>query len=156
MKDKKIIVSVVIVCVVVLVVGFVSGVAYEKNKLSKSGASSFTSRFVGQGNFNPNGRTGTSGNVRTGGNGFLGGAVLGQVISQDSKSLTVKLRDGGSRIVLISPSTKVEKTVDGVMTDVSVGKQVMITGQVNSDGSVSATSIQIRPDIPIQKNQATN
>jgi hypothetical protein len=66
--------------------------------------------------------------------------------------MTVALGNGGpagtqsgSKIVFLSPATKVEKTVSGLVSDVVVGNQVVITGVVNSDGSVNATSIQLRP-----------
>ena len=119
--------------------------------------SSMTAQASRQG-FNQNG-----GGLNSGRNGARGGAgggfVTGSVISKDSTSLTVELRSapnsgtqgtatttaGGSKIVLFSPSTTVEKTVSGAVTDVNVGSQVSITGTANPDGSVSATSIQIRP-----------
>jgi hypothetical protein len=73
-----------------------------------------------------------------------GGFTVGEILSKDETSLTLKLRDGGSKIVLFSPTTKIEKTVEGTPADVMLGKQVMISGSTNPDGSVSATSIQLR------------
>lgn len=74
-----------------------------------------------------------------------GGLVSGQILSKDNTSITVQLNNGGSKIVFFSPTTKIEKTVDGSATDVIIGKSVMINGTANPDGSVSATSIQLRP-----------
>lgn len=73
-----------------------------------------------------------------------GGATAGQVLSKDDKSLTVSVTGGGSKIVFLSSATKVMKASDGVIGDVAVGSNVFITGTPNSDGSVTATSIQLR------------
>lgn len=74
-----------------------------------------------------------------------GGFVSGEVLSVDTNSMVVKMRDGSSKIVLYSPSTEISKFASGLISDVSTGKQVMINGTTNSDGSVTATSVQIRP-----------
>lgn len=151
MKNKKIIVSVVI-CLVVALLSFRGGMIYAGNNLKKASANR-------QGVFSQNGFSGQNGGVR--GNGMMrggagGGLVSGKVLSVDANSMTVALGNGGpqgtqsgSKIVLFSPTTKVEKTVDGIVADVVVGKQVMITGTTNPDGSVSATSVQIRPNQPV-------
>ncbi len=74
-----------------------------------------------------------------------GGFVSGEVILKDEKSVTIKLRDGGSRLVFLSASTSVMKAAEGSLNDLLVGTQITATGNTNSDGSVSAGSIQIRP-----------
>ena len=152
MQNKKIIVSIG-VCVLIALISFWGGVSYGK---SKSSVNSFTK---GQGSFNQNGTNFQGGrmmgqNTKGGGNG--GGFTSGEVISMDATSMTIKLRDGGSKIVLFSPTSKVEKTVDGTITDVAVGKSVMVTGTTNPDGSVSATSIQMRPTLAIPAPAKTN
>jgi hypothetical protein len=144
MQNKNIVIS-VIVCVVVAGISFWGGMKYDA---SKNVINQMTNRG-GQGGFNQNGGIKNQG-MR---GGINGGAVLGEILSVDSTSMTIKLRDGGSKIVLFSPSSKVEKTVDGTTSDVVVGKTVMVTGTANPDGSVSATSIQMRPAFPVVPSQ---
>lgn len=135
--NKKII-SRVVVCLVIAGLSFWGGVTYGSSKKSSN---LLTTR--NQGSFGQNGGTRTGVNMRGGANG--GGFVSGEILSKDDTSITIKESNGGSKIVFISPSTKIEKTVDGTPTDLVAGKQVMVTGTTGTDGSVSSTSIQLRP-----------
>ncbi|PIZ99452.1 MAG: hypothetical protein COX77_01550 [Candidatus Komeilibacteria bacterium CG_4_10_14_0_2_um_filter_37_10] len=74
--------------------------------------------------------------------------INGEIISQDDKTITIKLQDSGSAIVFLSTNTKINKMADGSLTDLAVGKTVMISGTKNQDGSIIAQSIQLRPDSP--------
>lgn len=69
--------------------------------------------------------------------------VNGEIIGTDEKSVTVKLTDGSSKIVLLSDKTEINKAETGTVKDLKTGEKVMIVGQDNPDGSVSATSIQL-------------
>jgi len=146
MKNKKIIVSIV-VCLVIAGASFFVGMRYGQSKISDPSFANKQGSF-GQNGFNQN-VGGRPGQGMRNGAGNNGGIVSGEIISKDDKSMTIKLRDGGSKIVLLSPVSKVEKTVDGTIADVAIGKSVMVTGTANPDGSVSATSIQMRPTIPM-------
>lgn len=86
-------------------------------------------------------RQGATGNSR----GASGGMATGEIIAKDEKSITIKLGDGGSKIVFYSTSTRVKKTIDGAATDLEIGKQVVISGSANQDGSITAQTIQMRP-----------
>ena len=134
MKNQKII-EVIVIVLVVAGLSFLGGMKYAN---SKSPVNQFTNRAQ-----NGTTRTGTGTEMRGGAN---GGFVSGQVLSMDAKSMTIKLNSGGSKIVFYSPTTTIEKTVSGTPTDVAVDKQVTIVGTTNSDGSINATSIQLRPD----------
>lgn len=136
----------------ILVVGIISfygGMKYGENKTTTSigGGSLTQGQQRGAGQFgSANGGIRAGGGNRGGAAG--GGFANGEVVSLDSKSLTVKMRDGSSKIIILSTSTQILKSSTGILTDVAVGSQVTITGGPNSDGSITAQSIQIRPSMP--------
>ena len=70
----------------------------------------------------------------------------GEILNANDKNLTVKMRDGGSKIIVMASSTQVTKSAEGTLADLITGKQVMINGINNSDGSMTASYIQIRPE----------
>lgn len=102
---------------------------------------------------------GQRGNQRSG----AGGAnrmgfrpVSGEVVSMDDKSITVKLSDGSSKIILLSDKTTVSKASTGTKEDLKNGTKVAVFGTENSDGSVSASNIQINPMINVLGTKTAN
>ncbi len=130
--------------VVAILVGggaFYGGIKYAEGK-SKGSANA-------AGNFQGARGTRTAGGVGgqfRGQNGAMGLGTVGDVLSKDDKSITVKLRDGGSKIVFYTSSTTVRKTTDASLDDVKEGASIVVQGQTNTDGSVTAQSIQLRSD----------
>ena len=92
----------------------------------------------------------TAGQFGAGRTGFArggagGGATAGQIVTADSTSMTVKLASGSTQLVLLGSSTTIAKSVAGTQSDLTPGTTVIVTGTSNSDGSITANSIQIRP-----------
>jgi len=71
--------------------------------------------------------------------------VSGDIISTGDNSITVKLSDGSTKIVLLSSSTVLDKTSTASKSDLKVGEKVAAFGQANSDGSITAQNIQLNP-----------
>ena len=129
----------IVILVAVAGASFYGGVLFQKSKtpagLTMRGQGAVAGRF----------RTGMGG---AGGMG-AGGFVNGQILSADAKNITVQLpNNGGSKIVFLSGSSQIAKSVAGSATDLTVGENVLVTGTANSDGSVTASNIQIRPAMP--------
>ncbi len=76
-----------------------------------------------------------------GGNGMLTGTVT----QNANGNLTLNTRDGSSHVVLLNASTTVSKSVAGSLSDIAAGTNVIISGTPNSDGSISASFVQLRP-----------
>ena len=94
------------------------------------------------------GRTGQ--NVRN-----AAGFMNGEIVSKDGTSITLKLQapsDGktaaetGSKVVFYSASTTVSKMTTVSLDELTAGTNVMVIGKTGTDGSVTAQSIQIRPE----------
>jgi hypothetical protein len=134
---KKIIIPIIIVLVIAIAGGaFYGGMKYGQNKIS-SQRSSFQ-------NLSPEQRQQFAQGAGRAGANFLSG----EVISKDEKSLTIKLPDGSTKIIFFSDSTQISKTTEGSIGDIEIGKQIMVSGDQNSDGSYTAKTIQLSPSRP--------
>lgn len=71
--------------------------------------------------------------------------VNGEIISADDKSITVKLPDNSSKIVLLTDTTIINKSAEGAKEDLKTGEKVALFGTENSDGTVTAQNIQLNP-----------
>lgn len=75
-----------------------------------------------------------------------GGMINGEIIKKDDKSITVKANDNSSKIIYFSASTTISKFAEGSKNDLQIGDNIMANGTSNSDGSVVAQMIQMRPN----------
>ncbi|MDO8621725.1 MAG: DUF5666 domain-containing protein [bacterium] len=141
---------VIIVTVVIVGVAFYAGMRYERMNPAQSTERGDVQNFR---NLSPEEREQRRAQFGGAGGGAMGGrpggrqgdAVVGEIIASNDTSITVKLRDGGTKTVLLADRTEIGKSVDGTRDDLVVGTMVLVNGSANSDGSVTAQSIQIRP-----------
>jgi hypothetical protein len=148
MKNK---IVMIIVAIVIAGGAFFGGIQFEKGKISNMTPQQL---FAQRGDIMGNSGIG---NIR-GGIGVRGGngGISGQVISKDSGSITVKNQDGSSKIVIINSSTGINKYAAGTLMDINIGESVIVGGTANSDGSVTAQTIQIRPNLPTPSSTSIN
>lgn len=72
--------------------------------------------------------------------------IIGEIIAKDDESITVKLQDGGSKIIFISDETSISKTEESTADSLIENAQVLVFGSQNSDGSITANNIQLNPE----------
>lgn len=132
--------NLIITIVLIIVVGagaFFGGMKYQQGK----SAGQFR-QFSGGVN---GGRTGLAGRGSNGSNASGFRPVDGQIISSDNNSITVKLSDGSSKIIILSDNTVINQSSQATKADLKTGETVAVFGQQNSDGSVTAQNIQLNP-----------
>jgi hypothetical protein len=131
-NTNMIIVAAAVLIIVAAAGGFFGGMMFQKSQIASAGAmgrSNFAARFGGQ----------------AGQNAAAFRPVRGQVLSTSANSLTVKMSDGSTRIVVLSSSTSFVQSTKAALTDIKTGDTVNVVGTANSDGSVTATDVQINP-----------
>lgn len=139
---------IIAVAIIVGIAGFFGGMKYAETKsLSNQSFGGRTGNTTGNG-------TGRFGGGNRGA-GSSGGAVTGQVLSVDDKSVTVKLQDGSSKIVLLSDKTTINKASQATVSDIKSGETIAVFGSTNSDGSVTAQNVQLNPMFAGRRAQIT-
>lgn len=129
----------IVVIIIAAVAGFFGGMKYQQSKQT-SALSTLRNGRPGSGQFAG----------RNGGAGFR--PINGNIISADNNSLTVKLADGTSRIVILTDKVVINKADTATVADLKVGTNVAVFGQTNSDNTITAQNIQLNP---IERNLPT-
>jgi len=97
---------------------------------------------------------GGGGRAAFAGSGFqgAGGATFGTVIQIGNGSFTIQLPTStsssattGTKLVLVDNSMQVTQMENVPTSNLQVGQTVIVSGNSNSDGSVTASSVQIVP-----------
>jgi|SRR3989338_3768718 len=123
---------VVIIVLAVGAAGFFGGMKYQQSKIGAFRMNTF--RQFGQ---DTNGQNAARR--------YTGRPVSGEIINIDDNSVTVKMPDGQSKIVLFSDTTQINQATQATKADLKQGSQVAVFGSENSDGSVTAQNIQLNP-----------
>ena len=93
--------------------------------------------FAGAGAFSSSTRRMASGTTS-------GGFVAGQITAIDQSSITLQLPNGSSEVVFYSSSTPVSEPTTVSVSVLEVGTKIAIGGTGNSDGSLTAQTIQVQ------------
>ena len=132
----KVIAGIIVTAILLCGISFYGGMKYAGSQNNARNAQFAGGQFGGQ-----------TGTTRTRTAGMRGGAgmVSGEILSKDIKSITIKDRTGGSKIVYLGTASEIMKSVIGTLDDLAVGTNVITNGTSNADGSITATTITIRP-----------
>lgn len=126
-KNNAIIIS-IIIAIIFAAGGFFAGMQYQKSQAR----SALAQGFGGAGGFRR----------FAGANGATGSApIRGTVLSTDASSITLKLADGSSKVIILSSGTGIVKSTTAKASDVKSGDTVTIIGTSNSDGTVTAQQV---------------
>jgi hypothetical protein len=139
---KKPIPIFIAIAVILCGLSFFGGMQYSQSQRA-GGRAQFAGGQFNAADIGGDARTGAARTGMMRGNGT--GMVSGEILSADAKSITVKDRTGGSKIVFIGASTEVMKSITGTVADLVVGANVITNGTPNADGSITATTVQLRP-----------
>jgi hypothetical protein len=130
---RNLLIAIITTLVVAGGIGFFAGTKYQQNKTTSRQFTFNNGAFMGRGTGNTNQRFG----------GMNAQAIRGQIIAKDDKSITVKMTDGSTKIIILGSSTTIAKAETGSTNDLANDATVTVIGSTNSDGSVTAQSIQI-------------
>lgn len=85
--------------------------------------------------------------------GAMGGSrpISGEIIAVDDKSITIKLQNDTSKIILFDSGIIINKMAKGAITDLKVGEKVAAFGSENTDGSMTAQNVQLNPQFQMNK-----
>jgi hypothetical protein len=130
MKNNQLVI--IVVALIFGIGGFFGGKAFSDYQRAQQ-----------RGNFGRQFATGASGTA--GRNRLNGRPVSGSVMSIDEKSLTVKMVDGSTRIVILPDSATFSETINASKSAIKVGGNIAAFGTDNTDGSITAQNIQLNP-----------
>ena len=124
-----------LIVIIVAAAAFFGGMKYQESKATTTAAGQF-----GQGR-------------RLGGGGGGMRPTVGTILSASASSITVKLQDGSSKIVLLTDKTQINKAEKATKDDLKAGTEVSVFGTTNTDGSVTAQNISLNPQFMGGRNR---
>lgn len=118
--------------------GFEGGIAYQRNQANQIRNQFFQSR----GSNASNGGQPASGSSSNPGFSRFGGGVTGSIKSIQGNQLELSTATGVTTVNLTA-NTQIEKSISGTPADLQPGEQLVVRGQSDSNGNVTADQIQI-------------
>ncbi len=146
MKKILIVIGSVLLAGAIAAGGFYAGMTYQTNRANQIRASFMNARGIaeqGQ-NFDPN--SGAR-QFRSQGMSFPGGGTTGLVKTVEGETMTLSTAQNVATVNL-SDTTTIEKTISGAISDIQPGMQVMVIGETDSAGNITASRITILSNNP--------
>lgn len=143
--------KIIVGAVVVLVIAagsFYGGMVYGKNQATTSRTMTLPNGQQVPFNGTPGGAQGFRGQGQNGGPGGFGeqaGMTFGTIESVDGNVVTITTRDGAKKTVNVTDTTLIEKNASVSVSDLATGDTVIVSGSDNTDGSITARSVQVAP-----------
>ena len=72
------------------------------------------------------------------------GTTVGKILEASDTAITVDLGEDGSQLILISDKTIISKPTEISVSELKAGDNIFVSGDINSDSSLTATAIQVR------------
>lgn len=146
MKKILILIGAVLVVALVAAGSFWGGMTYQTNQANQARANFENLRGQAPTGQFPGNSTGFTGGPTRGN--FGGGGTSGQVKSISGDVLTLSTAQDVATVNL-TQDTQIEKTVTGALADLQPGTRVLVIGQSDENGVITANRIQIvSGDIP--------
>ncbi len=142
MRTIWIVVGCVLLAGAIAAGSFYAGMTYQTNRANQIRASFMSARGMtdqGQNNFSP---PSGAGQFQRGNAGLPGSGSMGQVKSVEGNVVTLSTAESVITVHL-SDTTQIEKTVSGAIGDLQPGLRVMVVGEKDSKGNISAQRISI-------------
>jgi hypothetical protein len=145
MKNVLLIIGVLLLVALVAAGSFWGGMTYQKNQVAQVQAEFFNARGQpGDGQFPRMGQDSLEGGLPPGqpGGMFRMGGTMGQIKTIEGEQMTLSTPQDVTTVNL-TDSTRIQKTVEGNNGDLQPGTRVMVTGERDSDGVITAEQITI-------------
>jgi hypothetical protein len=147
---KRFILWIVIAIIIGAALGgtFIGGITLGKSQ-EKAAAQSitqnqFAARFGQSNTSGTNNQTGMASGTNQ--PDFARRGTVGTVENIDGNKITLKTIQGTVQFVTIDSNTTVSKTVTGSVGDIAAGTTIQVTGETQTDGSITANNISVTPD----------
>ncbi len=142
----------IIIPIIVVVIGFYGGIAYQSSKSDNKNISNGGFDRQAMMNLSAEERSamfeGQAGDINhTVGAGMMRGGegmTVGKILETSNTTITVDLGDEGSQLVLISDKTVISKPAEVTIDELEAGDDIFVDGETNDDGSIIADTIQVR------------
>jgi hypothetical protein len=150
MKKILMITGIILVAAVIATGSFWGGMTYQTNKADQARLNFENARGLANGGQVPSDGAGFPGSGAP--NGQVrgvpgGGGTAGQVKTIDENVMTISTAQDVITVNL-SESTRIEKTVAGTNADLQPGTRIMVIGQKDADGNITASQITILTSTP--------